>query len=80
MRPGPKVVKRCRRSECYGHRDTIAANLIDPNDPKATYPLLKSHPLSCAPNLATAQVHCLGRWLERPLRRDQPLSCVGRFL
>jgi hypothetical protein len=37
--PGPQVVIRCRLSEGYGHRDTFAANLIDPNDPQR-----KSHP------------------------------------
>jgi hypothetical protein len=33
--PVPKVVKRCRLSEGYGHRDTLAANRGDPNDPTA---------------------------------------------
>ena len=32
MRPGPKLVKRCRLSEGYGHCDTLAENWGDPND------------------------------------------------
>jgi hypothetical protein len=33
MHHGPKAAKQCRLSEDYGHRDTLAANWGDPNDP-----------------------------------------------
>jgi hypothetical protein len=42
MRPHPKVVKRCRLSESYGHRDTLAAGWGDPNDPTATLSVRRS--------------------------------------
>ncbi len=37
MLPNPKAAKRCRLSEAYGHRDTLAAISVDPSDPKATW-------------------------------------------
>ena len=33
MHPSPKAVKRCRLSEGYGHRKTLAANWGNLNDP-----------------------------------------------
>src|SRR5260370_42577150 len=43
--PGPKVVKRCRLSEGYDHRETLAANWGDPNDPLRKSAWAKVHPL-----------------------------------
>jgi hypothetical protein len=36
MHHSPKAAKQCRLSEDYGHRDTLAANWGDPNDPERT--------------------------------------------
>jgi hypothetical protein len=73
-------MKRCRLSEGYGHRDTLAANWVDPNDPhrkrSAHLYARRGYPIVMDNDPDNAYRFCIGKRIACP--RAGPKTAMYR--